>query len=341
MDPDPSGQDQTEERDSGGISPTMTTLLEESIPEDPRSKLETPGLSSSSFTPLQQRPIRPSLQSHDSAEETQSPYSGLGGVQDFIAAGHISIADAQRLFDLYINRLDYFIYNIGGRWQTLEVLRVKSAILTASILTVAALHDPDSSQIYPICNRELRRLISTSVFERRVNRDYLRALCVASYWLSDISWTLLGIAIRRATEINLSGSYNRVLSESSDDAADCLRLWYHLYNCDKHLSILYSRQSLAREDPCIIGWEDFLKSPVATEQDRRLVLQLALHLILTRIQELFGPDNGASIPAVYATQIAYYSHQLDHWLGFWSTALRGECTTALNLWSQCSVSLVQ
>lgn len=325
---DPSGQDPPEEKDSGdvspgGNSPTMATLVEEGMMDDPMQQLGTPTFPSS-FPSIQPRSSRPSLRSHDSTDDTHSPFSTSAVGRDFIAAGHISMSDAQRLFDLYVDRLDYFIYNIGGRWRTLEALRSRSPILTASILTVAALHDPQSSQIYPICNRELRRLVSASVFDRRVNRDYLRALCVASYWLSDVSWTLSGIAIRRATEVNLAGKYQGVLAEASEDAADCLRLWYHLYNCDKHLSILYSRQSLAREDLCIMGWEEFLKSPVATEQDKRLVMQLALHLVLTRVHELFGPDNGVPIPVVYSTQIAFHSHQLDHWLGVWSTALKGE-----------------
>lgn len=308
-------------------SPTMTTLMEQGIADIPLPIEQTaaPAIPPS-FSSDQARSSRPSLRSNDS--DGYSPFSGAAGSRDgrdFIAAGQISTADAQRLFQLYVERLSYFIYDIGGQWPSLESLRSHSAVLTASIMAVAALHDPQSSHLYPICNKELQRLIAASVFDRRVNTDYLRALCIASYWLSDMSWTLLGIAIRRATEINLSGIYQRVLTEANEDATDWLRLWYHLYSCDRHLSLLYSRQSLAREDVCIMGWEVLLRTPgPGTDQDKMLLMQLPLHLILTRVDELFGTDNRTPVPVVYSSQITHYSHQLDNWLAVWSTALRGK-----------------
>ncbi|TLS26346.1 hypothetical protein PpBr36_05556 [Pyricularia pennisetigena] len=305
-------------------------------------------------------------------------------LKDFISEGQISLADAQKLFELYVERLDHYIYRIGYgsncKWKTLDDLRRQSPLLAACILTVAAMHDSGSNRLYPICNREFRRLVSgsvfDSVFERRINRDHLRALCIASYWLSDVSWTLSGMAIRLATEVNLVANYHRVVAcgqtqtispgraghpniqrqgqtpdsqvsnninnttnrtnnhdatndgmltdsaAAAQDAADCMRLWYNLYICDKHLSILYGRPSLVREDFSIQGWEDFLASPVATDDDRRLISQVALHIILTGVHELFGPDNGSAIPLVYSSQIASFSRQLDHWIGYWSTVLK-------------------
>ncbi|KAJ0120446.1 hypothetical protein J7T55_015173 [Diaporthe amygdali] len=325
---DPGGQDQQE--DSGGVSPgdnnspSMMNMLDEGLTD---VTTQQAGFFPPSISQLNPRTSHPPLRSHDSGEDAQSLHSGVGSIRDFIAVGQISLADAQRLFDLYMEQLDYFVYKIGGRWRTLDALRARSPILTASILTVAALHDAASNHIYPICNRELRRLISASIFDRRVNRDHLRALCVASYWLSDVSWTLSGMAIRRATEINLSGNYQRVLAEGSEDAADCLRLWYNLFICDKNLSTLYSRQSLVCEDASIQGWEEFLKTPLSTDDDKRLMSQVSLHLILTSVHELFGPDNGVSIPPAFSTQIAHYSRQLDHWVGVWSTALKSCSST--------------
>ncbi|POS77325.1 hypothetical protein DHEL01_v204286 [Diaporthe helianthi] len=327
---DPGGQEQHEDSGGGGVSPgdnnspiTMT-MLDDGMTDVAAHRA---GFFPPPISPLNPQGSRPPLPSHDSGEDAQSLHSGGGSIRDFIAVGQISLADAQRLFDLYIEQLDYFAYKIGGRWRTLDALRARSAILTASILTVAALHDSSSNQIYPVCNRELRRLISASIFDRRVNRDHLRALCVASYWLSDISWTLSGMAIRRATEINLSGNYQRVLMEGGEDAVDCLRLWYNLFICDRNLSTLYCRQTLVCEDASIQGWEEFLNTPLSTDHDKRLTSQVSLHLILTSIQELFGPDNGVMIPPAFSMQIAHYSRQLDHWVGVWSTTLKSCSST--------------
>ncbi|KAJ4183771.1 hypothetical protein NW767_013426 [Fusarium falciforme] len=238
-------------------------------------------------------------------------------IDDFIARGALALSDAESLFALYRDRLDRYMYGIGCRYMTLDELRRKSPILSAATLTVAALHDPKADGIYGICSSEFRRLMEKSMFERRIDRDYLRAMCVASYWLSDLSWMLSGYAIRRAAECNLHNSYNQAIKEQSQEAADCARLWYILYICDQHLATLYGRPSIVQEDSSIQGWENFLESPVATEEDKRLTGQVALVSILRNIRELFGTDKGERISRVYLSHISQFRRQLDQWYDRW------------------------
>ncbi|KAF5582062.1 transcriptional activator of proteases prtT [Fusarium pseudocircinatum] len=233
-------------------------------------------------------------------------------INDFIARGALSLADAESLFSLYRDRLDRYMYGIGCRYMTLEELRRKSPILSAATLTVAALHDPKADNIYGICSGEFRRLMEKSMFERRIDRDYLRAMCVASYWLSDLSWMLSG--------------YNQAIKEQSQEAADCARLWYILYICDQHLATLYGRPSIVQEDSSIQGWEQFLKSPVATEEDKRLTGQVMLVSILRNIRELFGTDKGEPIPRVYLNHILQFRRQLDEWYTRWMGELPEQWT---------------
>lgn len=245
-------------------------------------------------------------------------------IDDFITRGAITMSDAERLFQLYRDRLDSFMYGVGCRYTTLNDLRSRSTILTAATLTVAALHDPQADAIYGICSSEFRRLMEKSMFERRVDRDYLRAMCIASYWLSDMSWMLSGYAIRRAAECNLHNSHSRVITEQTEEAADCARLWYILYICDQHLATLYGRPSIVQEDSSIQGWESFLESPVANDEDKRLASQVSLLSILSSVRELFGPDKGEPIPKVYLNQITHFNRQFDQWIGHWSGAIHGE-----------------
>jgi hypothetical protein len=163
--------------------------------------------------------------------------------------------------------------------------------------------------------------MSASMFDRRINRDLMRALCVASYWLHDLSWTISGYAIRRAMEINLSSSYQRVLANGDEDAMECIRLWYVLYICDRHLSILYGRPSIVKDDISISGWEALMRTSAFTEADKRLVSQMVLLIIMGNARELFGPDTGDPIPKAFASQLTSFSRQIDHWMGFWSTEL--------------------
>jgi hypothetical protein len=249
---------------------------------------------------------------------------------DFIARGLLSERTAERLFRLYHDRLDHYMYGIGARYNTLAEMRRESPILTACICTVAALHDPASNAIYGICSAEFRRLMAGSMFDRLVHRDSLRAMCVAAYWLSDISWMVSGYAIRRAAEFNLHNSFSRVMVENSEDAADCLRLWYILYICDQHLATLYGRPSIVEEDFSLQGCEKFLGCSVSTDQDRRLVSQVSLLLIFRKIRELFGPDTGKPTPQVYLNQIASFNRQLDQWIGQWSSTLKGiNCSSSI------------
>ncbi|KAF4968287.1 hypothetical protein FZEAL_10408 [Fusarium zealandicum] len=238
-------------------------------------------------------------------------------IDDFIARGALPLSDAESLFALYRDRLDRYMYGIGCRYMTLDELRRKSPILSAATLTVAALHDPNADGFYGVCSGELRRLMEKSMFERRIDRDYLRAMCIASYWLSDLSWMLSGYAIRRAAECNLHNSYNQAIKEQSQEAADCARLWYILYICDQHLATLYGRPSIVQEDSSIQGWEKFLESPVSTEEDKRLTGQVALVSILRNIRELFGTDKGEPTPRVYLNHISQFRRQLDQWYDRW------------------------
>lgn len=88
------------------------------------------------------------LRSPDDPEQNESPRQPPVKVDDLVSRGILSLEDAERLFTLYKDHLDPFMYGIGGRYETLETLRQGSGVLTACIFTVSALHDPQSNKIY-------------------------------------------------------------------------------------------------------------------------------------------------------------------------------------------------
>ncbi|KAI8933494.1 hypothetical protein NX059_009232 [Plenodomus lindquistii] len=296
-----------------------------SCDNSPRLTPREEGLSHAPIDSLYQITRLSALRSDTSPDERTSPSIKRQNTQstsDFISRGLISMTEAERLFGLFINRIDHFLYTIGsGGYRRLSDLRRGSAILTACILTVAALHDPDSNHVYSVCNREFRRLMSASMFDRHMDQDSMRAMCIAAYWLHDLSWMISGYAIRRAMELNLSSNYHRVLKSNNEDAMNNLRIWWVLYMCDRHLSILYGRPSIMRDDVSIAGWEKLITKPIFTESDKRLTSQMVLLIIMGNVRDLFGPDNGEPIPEAFAPKLMAFSLQLDHWIGFWSTEL--------------------
>lgn len=266
----------------------------------------------------------------ETVEEQPSNYD------DFISRGLITVNEAEKLFHFYQTHLDPYIYGLASKYKTLESLRRSSSLLTACICTVAASHQAGIGQLYETCNQEFRRLVSGSMFERRISLDYLRALVIGSYWLSDVSWTLAGLAVRRASDINLHKHYYRIIDSTNELARtpdswdptdpeasiDPVRLWYLLYICDQHLSILYTRAPMIREDDTIRGWRSYLESPHASQSDIRISSQVALMTLLSQIREFFGVDASKSIPRGAMPHINTFSHHLDKWLAHWSSKLR-------------------
>lgn len=88
------------------------------------------------------------LRSPDDIGKDESPRHPPVKVDDLVSRGSLSPEDAERLFTIYKDHLDPFMYGIGGRYETLEALRHASTILTTCIFTVSALHDPQSNNIY-------------------------------------------------------------------------------------------------------------------------------------------------------------------------------------------------
>lgn len=256
-------------------------------------------------------------------------------VDDFIARGAIQLEEAEKLVRFYINRLDPYVYGIGSRYGDLQSLRRAPPILTACLCTVSALHEPHNNKLYEVCNREFRRLASENMFNRHLSVEYLRALRIGSYWLSDVSWTLSGMSVRGAGDFRLQEYYCRAIvgndtSTPVNDAPDQLkglvaidltRLGYLLYICDHHLSILYNRVPMIREDEMMLGWKPYSESPNASESDMRISSQVALLLIMSQIRDLFGTNTSERIPKAFASHIVSFSQQLDKWLAQWSTVL--------------------
>lgn len=249
---------------------------------------------------------------------------------DFIARGVVKLEDAESLASYYLTKLDPYIWHLCGEYKDLESFRSRSPTLTAAILTIAALHDSQRCHLYATCAKEFRRLVANAMFERKIDMEYLRALVIGSYWLSDISWTLSGYAIRRASEFNLKQYYMQIAesvrnpdqidSEKLQYAIDGIRVLYLLYICDHHLSILYGRSSIMRDNETYItGWESYLACSLSTDSDRRVAGQICLMYLMNQIRESLGPeDTTAVLPASALTKIAGFERDLDDWIARFS-----------------------
>lgn len=74
--------------------------------------------------------------------------------------------------------------------KSLHAVRQSSSLLTATILTVTALHIPTSADLFDKCYGEFLSLVASSMFSRYHSVDDVRALCIGAFWLSDGTFCL-------------------------------------------------------------------------------------------------------------------------------------------------------
>ncbi|KAJ5088624.1 hypothetical protein N7456_012240 [Penicillium angulare] len=258
--------------------------------------------------------------------------------QDLVTKGVITLNVAETLVERYLTRLDPYLYGICSGYHSVQQLR-GTPLLFAAVCTISALQDPQSQSLYEACNREFRRLMSRSIFEKH-NLEYVRALCITSFWLSDASRILSSDAIRRAADMRLHRSFDHlanpsdmrpVQNHSSPTSSltetmtikDRVRLWYLIFISDQHLSILHNRDPLLRSDKEIaLSWETFLARDDTTDSDIRLISQVALLVIMSQVRDLLGSDQESRIPQSLSNQIIHYSRQLDRWFNKFSAIFK-------------------
>merc|ERR1712176_291611 len=120
-----------------------------------------------------------------------------------------------------------------------------------------------------------------------------------------------------------AGSSERIAN--SADARLRMRLWYLLYICDQHLSILHNRNPLLRSDMEPIERRDhFLSNAQSTpqqSQDGRLISQVSLLSIMNAMRDTFGSEQNNPVPKSLGVQFQYFSRELDQWYTQYSNIL--------------------
>jgi hypothetical protein len=248
---------------------------------------------------------------------------------DLISRKAISTDDAEMLVNHYLQRTDHYLYGIASDYKGLSDIRHASPLLLTAILMVAALQTPDGQHWYQLCYSEFRKLIADFAFSHLVTLEDLRGLCIACFWISDISWSISSLAIRRAIELELhkspimalesskAGQSSTAQDRKTKRVIDGVRLWYLLYICDQHLAILYGRPSIMREDDGIQKWSLYLAVRQNSVTDVRILSQMALLQILRSASETFGQDPKRRVPTLLKPQLDAFNQQIDQWVLQW------------------------
>ncbi|PHH61471.1 hypothetical protein CDD81_318 [Ophiocordyceps australis] len=242
---------------------------------------------------------------------------------DLVSKGLITFEEADTLVQSYLTLLDPILYGLAGDLATTQSVRDASPALLAVMCTVASLNNIDNERLYHICYQEFRNLVMMALFEKR-DVEHIRALAIGTFWLPDASRILLGDAVRRAADTRIYRQITRVLKNmstaSSDsepvpaDALDRVRLWYALFICDQHLSVLHNRDRLMpRRKDVLDARKTFLTVTGRNMRDTRLVSQVSILLIMSRIKDAFGSEYPTPVSVTQSSQIEQFTKEIDSW----------------------------
>ncbi|KAL4872786.1 hypothetical protein BDV12DRAFT_126325 [Aspergillus spectabilis] len=236
---------------------------------------------------------------------------------DLISKGILSLPQALALFDVYYLRLDHFLYRILGDHTSLDSIRRVSPLLTAAVCTVATLHSRSMGHLFDACYADYKNIVMVLTFSSALNDDDVRGLCIGAFWLHELSWSLIGTAVRIASDIKLHhGIYKALDGERSGYLQ--ARLYYLVYVCDHHFSIAYGRPPMSREGLIIDSASGFLETEHATEDDARLVSQVKVWSSLSQAFDTFGVDIDSPVPIQKLPQLRRCLIALDTWYADWN-----------------------
>jgi hypothetical protein len=236
---------------------------------------------------------------------------------DFIGQGIISQDEAEELFNWYMENVYQLLWaGMLVPHHTLQAARRHSTLLTAAVLTIAAMHAPDRGEALQKCYNVFATLTYSTLLSRVNSLDDIRALCLAAFYLSNLSYKLSGLAVRHAIEMNLHQAYHK-LTRGHTELRDAVRLWYAVYVCERQFSIAYGRPPLLHEDLATANIESFLAHPSTQPGDIRLCAQVALFKILTEAYQTFGADPESPLTEPDFQQLRMFNFAVEQWRLLW------------------------
>jgi hypothetical protein len=238
---------------------------------------------------------------------------------DFISRGVITEAEADHLARSYVGHLDHFFYGHLQKYANLTEVRKTSTLLALTLCTVAAIHDPNGSELYDKLSAEFRNVASSLLFRTRLGLEDIKALCMASYWLGDMTWILSALLVRKSIAMQYHTSH---LNQPNTDQEGFRRsqMWLLIYLANEQISLLRGAPScgVSRE---FVNCETHLSSVYSGEIDRRLVSHIDLLLLLGRVRETYGVDTLKPIPHSLIPRLRRYLIELEQWGTKWSGKL--------------------
>ena len=237
---------------------------------------------------------------------------------DLISCNLISLAEASEYFAFYKENLDVHMHYVFSANDTLASVRARSSFLTAAICTVVTYCTGYTT--YKNCSKAFTNEVSRKLFATEYDFDDVRALAIGALWLNDISSALNGLAVRIGTQLDL----HRCITKMPFTKELChirTRLYFQVYLCDHHCSLIYGRPPMTTEFRSLKGPGAFLQSEYSSQADISLISQVEFWSINRQIYHLFGSDIESDIVNQRSIEFGRLNEALDKWRLNWQTVV--------------------
>ncbi|KAJ6019582.1 hypothetical protein N7522_001649 [Penicillium canescens] len=245
---------------------------------------------------------------------TPSDMTNSGQTPDPISREIISQETAENMFAYYKRTLDPCIHHILDENETLTVIRTRSPLLTTAVTTVAAFCN--GSKNYNALLELFKNQVSAKMFSNNRSFDDVRALCIGALWLNEVSTALNSLAVRIAAELDLHRCITK-MPHTKRACYDRTRLYWLVYICDHHCSLIHGRPPLTRDFQSLRRPRDFLQSYFTTPSDLTMISQVELWSISSRVFDMFGADIECHVAAQRPDELARLSIAYNRWREEW------------------------
>ncbi|TFK55165.1 hypothetical protein OE88DRAFT_1006449 [Heliocybe sulcata] len=181
---------------------------------------------------------------------TDPRYLGASqSLPEVVKRGLLQTDQVHDLFQLYFDRVNPFFSILDPSYHTPQSLIHASPFLFTVICTVASRYYDSYPQLYPLLMSFARDAAGKALVDASKTVETCQAyLLLAVYpkprkrWAEDRSWTLMGVAIRLATELRL----NQPQPSTSPAALNNTRTWLNVFCVDASHATQYGKLPMVR-----------------------------------------------------------------------------------------------
>ncbi|KUJ15173.1 uncharacterized protein LY89DRAFT_105896 [Mollisia scopiformis] len=227
---------------------------------------------------------------------------------DLVSSGLVSLEAAEAYFTVYQKSMEPCTPQILLENDCLANVRARSSLLTAALCTAGSLGADSAS--HKRCYDAFLQEVSSRLFSRHHSIDDVRAVCIGALWLNKVSSMLIGMAVRMANDLSLHRCITK-MPHSKSECYERTRLYFLVYICDHQCFLIYGKPPMTREFHSLKSPKSFLQSPHCIPADEKLISQVELWSISSRVFDIFGADVEASITPERVAELESLSRSFD------------------------------